>query len=357
MSYTVHITSEVLMQPRPDLAPVKVGLVVSCQAPLGTSLAEYAESEIRLVHAARDGGWNSVWAVHHYMPELMQMPQPAAWLSRLITETGDMELGAGILVLPLLNPVDVAETYGSIDVLSGGRLILGVGLGYRRAEFEAFGLDIADRVRRLTTNVDILTRLWESPAGGVTAAADWVRLHNATLAAVPRRPRPTILVGANKEVAIRRAARIADGWLISPFTPRHKLEPQLDLFWQEREAAGRSDGMLVLGREIYCAPTDEEAVDVAARYLRDKYSAYASWRGSAKDGHRNDFAGFAQDRFVLGRPETCVAALAPYVKAGVRHFKFRTRWLGMGEAAALASIRLLTAEVVPALRELAVSSA
>ena len=167
------------MQQQPDPAHVKIGLVASCQAPLGTSLAEYAESEIRLIHAARDGGWNSVWAVHHYMPELMQMPQPAAWLSRLITETGDMQLGTGILLLPLLNPLDVAETYGSIDVLSGGRLILGVGLGYRPKEFEAFGLDIGDRVRRLTTNVDILTRLWESPAGGMTANADWVRLRRS----------------------------------------------------------------------------------------------------------------------------------------------------------------------------------
>lgn len=74
---------------------------------------------------------------------VIAMPQPAAWLSRLIAETGEMQLGTGILVLPLLHPVEVAETYGPIDALSNGRLVLGVGLGYRAEEFAAFGVERA----------------------------------------------------------------------------------------------------------------------------------------------------------------------------------------------------------------------
>lgn len=341
------------MSPASDPARSKIGLVVSCQAPVGTSLAGYADSEIRIVHAARDAGWDSIWATHHYLPDVMQLLQPAPWLARLITETGDMELGTGILILPLLNPMDVAETYGSIDVLSGGRLILGVGLGYRPEEFAAFGVDLTGRVGLLRTKLTILKELWEARAGGVSAAEPSIALTDAMVAARPvRRPRPPILIGANKEVAIRRAARIGDGWLISPFTPHAKLQAQLSMFREARAAAGLAEGQLVLGREIYCAPSDERAVEVARRYLGDKYSAYASWRGSSTTSHRDDFGSFAEGRFVLGSPETCVAALSPYVRSGIRHFKFRTRWVGMSEADAIASVRLLSDEVLPQLRRL-----
>jgi alkanesulfonate monooxygenase SsuD/methylene tetrahydromethanopterin reductase-like flavin-dependent oxidoreductase (luciferase family) len=331
---------------------LQFGFVATCQAPLTSSLAEYAAGEIRLVHAVRDAGWDAVWVVHHYLPDVMRMPQPAPWLGRLIGETGELQLGTSILVLPLLNPLDVAETYGALDALSGGRLVLGVGLGYRAEEFEAFGLDISERVRRFTGNLQALLALWESPNGSADVDLPWCRIESGVLGARPvQRPRPPVLVGANKEVAIRRAARLADGWLISPFSRRDTVLAQLGIFHEARAAAGRPPVTeFTLGREVFCAPTREEAYEVARTYLGDKYSAYAQWRGSSSTHHVDAFEEFARDRFVLGSPDDCVAALLPYLAAGVNHVKVRTRWLGMGEAEAASSIALFSSEVIPPLR-------
>lgn len=334
------------------MSELKFGVTVSCQSPLGLSLTDYAESEIRLVHQVRDAGWDSVWAVHHYLPDLMHMAQPSVWLGRLITETGDMQLGTGILVLPLLNPLDVAETYGSLDALSGGRLMLGVGLGYRDEEFEAFGMRMGDRVKRFVGNLRTLLDLWEQPDGTVDVELPWSRISGAVIGGRPlQTPRPTVLVGANRTAAIKRAARLGDGWLISPFSRRETVLGQIQLFHEARIAAGREPvAGFTIGREVYCAPTRAQALEVARRHLGDKYSAYAQWRGSEATEHVDAFEEFARDRFIIGSPEDCIEGLLPYLDAGVDHVKVRTRWLGMGEAEAARSLALFSDEVIPVLR-------
>ncbi len=102
---------------------------------LSARLAEHLE-QVRFV---RDAGFHSVFAGQHFLPAPFQMLQPVPLLGRLAAETGDMRVGAGILLLPLLNPVEVAEQAATLDVITGGRFVLGVGLGYRSEETAAFG--------------------------------------------------------------------------------------------------------------------------------------------------------------------------------------------------------------------------
>lgn len=333
---------------------IKVGLNVTCQAPLEETLEDYMEGEIRLVHAVRDAGWDSVWASHHYMPKHMRMPHPGPWMARLAVEAGELAIGVGILLLGLLNPLDVAETYGTVDVMSRGRLILGVGLGYRAEEFEAFGMSIKHRVHRFTANLEALTQLWSASADAPARIdLEWCHLETTAIGARPHQtPRPPIWIGANRDPAIRRAARLGDAWLIAPFSKRDTVLRQIELYKAECAAANRElPAELPLGREIYCASTHDAAVDAARRYLGGKYTAYADWRGSTSRAHSDQFEDFARDRFVIGTPEECIEALVPYLNAGVTYLKFRTRWLGMSEEAALDSVRLLANEVVPALRD------
>lgn len=334
---------------------LKVGLNVTCQSPLDERLEDYMEGEIRLVHAARDAGWDSVWASHHYMPQRMRMPQPGPWMTRLAMESGELDVGVGILLLGLVNPLEVAETYGTIDVLSRGRLILGVGLGYRAEEFEAFGTTIGDRVRRFVGNLDALNQLWtateDSPA---RIKLGWCQVTTSAIGAKPyQQPRPPIWIGANRDPAIRRAAQLGDTWLIAPFSKRSTVLRQIDMYKGECAAVGREmPTVLPLGREIYCAPTRQAALEGARQFLGGKYSAYAEWRGSASTAHTDLFEEFSADRFVIGTPDECVEALIPYLDAGVNYLKFRTRWLGMPYQAALDSVSLLAREVVPVLRDL-----
>ena len=124
-------------------------------------------------------------------------------------------MGTNLILLPLHNPVEVAEIGAFLDVITGGRFLLGVGLGYRPEEFAIFGVPMAERVSRLVEGVEIIRRLWTED--GVTHHGRHWRLDGVTIR--PRslqRPRPPILVGAQVPAGIARAARIADGWTAVP---------------------------------------------------------------------------------------------------------------------------------------------
>ncbi len=138
---------------------------------------------IEQTRAARDRGFASLWLPHHYLVQPMQMLQPMPLLGRLIPESGRMTLGMDILLLPLLNPVAVAEEWATLDVLSEGRAVLGVGLGYRTEEFTAFGVPIAERAARTAESIRLIRRLWSEDS--VSFEGKFYRVENAGLSLRP----------------------------------------------------------------------------------------------------------------------------------------------------------------------------
>lgn len=236
------------------------------------------------------------------------MLQPVHLLAHLAAETGDMRVGAGILLLPLLNPVEVAEQAATLDVITGGRFVLGVGLGYRAEENAAF--DVPERrVRVFREKLDVVRRLLEGEE--VTASGHGYRLKRARLA-----PRPPIWMAANNDSAVRRAARLADTWLVNPHAALAEVERQLALFRAER---GSEPGELPMLREACVAPTDEEAVAVARPHLARKYDAYVDWGQSdvlpPTDTLRREWDALHAGRFLLGGPETALEQIARPARA------------------------------------------
>ena len=147
----------------------------------------------------------------------MQMLQPMPVLARLVEETEGMMIGPGILLLSMLNPVLVAEESATIDWLSDGRFVLAGGLGYRPEEFEASNVDIAQRVSRTVEAVEVIKRLWAEDR--VSHGGKHFRLTDVGASIRPKQqPRPPIWLGGDVEPAVKRAARIADGWLGAPTT-------------------------------------------------------------------------------------------------------------------------------------------
>jgi alkanesulfonate monooxygenase SsuD/methylene tetrahydromethanopterin reductase-like flavin-dependent oxidoreductase (luciferase family) len=156
---------------------------------------------------------------------------------------------------------------------------------------------------------------------------------------------------------VRRAARLADTWMINPHATAATVRRQLALFAQERATAGRPPAPeeLPLMREVFCAPTRAEALERARPHLGAKYDVYADWGQDRvmpdRESFRMGFDDLARDRFVVGSPEDCVAALRPWRdELGVDHFVLRTDWAGMPVEHARASLELLAREVAPALR-------
>lgn len=335
---------------------MKIGLFLTNQQLPGTDQVSALAEQLALVRAARDAGWNSVFAGQHFLSESLTHIQPVPYLARIAAEAGDMNVGVGILLLALQNPLDVAENFASLDVVTGGRLIFGVGLGYRDIEYEAFGIGKMGRVDRFEANLDIVLRLWAGEA--VDTDLEWCRLRGARLSLLPaQRPRPPVWMAANSDAAVKRAARLADAWMVNPHATTATIRRQIELYRTSRESAssGPGDGLPVM-REIFCAKDRPTALELAAPYLAEKYRTYAKW-GQDKvmpEAESFDIAyeELAEQRFIVGSPEDCLEALLPWRdELGVNQFIFRTNWAGMPAQSALGSVELLAKEVVPVLQE------
>src|SRR5262245_24797582 len=139
---------------------MKLGLALSVQhRPEDSQAARFAE-HVEQVRLAKAVGFSSVWASQHYLSDPFTYFQPFPTLARVAAEAEGMTLGTGVVLLPLHQPVDLAEQLATLDVISSGRLVVGLGLGYRDAENAAMGLDPRQRVGRFVEGLDVLQRLW-----------------------------------------------------------------------------------------------------------------------------------------------------------------------------------------------------
>src|SRR5215472_17139199 len=142
------------------MPPFQFGLVVRGQFPADEDIARGFAETIAFVRRADALGFDSITKTAHYSAHPFQMLQQVPMLARFTAEAPRLRLNAGVVLLPLLTPLSVAEEFATLDVMSGGKVILGVGLGYRDVEFKAFGVPRSQRARRLEDNLIAIRRLW-----------------------------------------------------------------------------------------------------------------------------------------------------------------------------------------------------
>lgn len=329
----------------------RFGLVLCSQFPPGDDAAARFAEQVQQVHHARDAGFDSVWATQHYLAEEFQYLHPLAVLGRLLPETGDMRIGTAITLLALTHPVDLAEQLATLDILSGGRLTLGAGLGYRDVEFDAFGVPRGRRLRRFTENLDLVRRLWTDDE--VSFDGDAGRLHRVRPVLRPvQRPHPPIWLAGHTDAALRRTAATGLPWLAAAaHVDAEHLRRQVAFF---RDACGRPDAEVNVLQEVFVGETDADAIDQVRDALAAKYAAYRSWGQDrllpASQSFDKEFDELRRGRFVLGGPETCRRRLQELVDTvGPTHILLRPQWPGLGNEQVMASLRRLTGQVLPAL--------
>lgn len=334
---------------------MKLGIYLNGQHPAGDDPARRFAETLEQARLIRSLGFDSIWGgEHHVTPGFHYFPL-LPMLERLAAEVAGLEIGTNLVLLPLHNPVEIAEVGAFLDVITGGRFLLGVGLGYRPEEFAVFGVPMGERVSRLVEGVEIIRRLWTEDK--VTHRGRHWAFENVSIRPRPiQSPRPPILVGAQVPAGIARAARIADGWLVVPLPRVDEFAGQARAFAAARAAAGLTPGPHVCRLlEVVCAPDEEAAIRRAAPYLLDKYAAYFSWGlegltldpGAAPD---EQLRRLAMNRFALGSPSQVVEALVAQHAAGATHLTMRVSWPGMPQADVLAGIELLGREVLPEVR-------
>ncbi|MCB1548679.1 MAG: LLM class flavin-dependent oxidoreductase [Hyphomicrobiaceae bacterium] len=336
---------------------MKIGLFLTSQQKLSADLVRSVDEHIAMVHLARDKGWDLVVSGQHYLNEGDNKAlQPVPLIARLAAEAGEMTLGLGILLLNLHNPVYTAETVATLDIICRGNFVFGVGLGYRDVEFDAFAVPKGERVRRFEEYLALVQRLWTEDSvsyDGPTCRLDKVRLNTRPVQV----PRPPIWIAANNDPAVKRAARLGDAWFINPHSTLETIRGHVKLYRETLTACGKpAPRHLPIVKEIFCARDRATAIAEAGPYLLGKYRDYAKWGQDKVMPGNEDFTrafdDLIKDRFILGSPEDCYEQLRPYWEEfGVDYFVFRTRWAGMPLATALSSVRLISDEVLPAMRK------
>ena len=266
-----------------------------------------------------------------------------AWLLR---EAEGMTIGPNILIMPLLNPIHVAEDAVTLDLLSGGRYVLGIGIGYREAEFKAFNVPLKERVTRLTESVEVMRRLWTEDR--VTYRGKAFVIEDMGIGLKPiRAGGPPIWLAATVEAAVKRAAEIGDGWLITNFAHLKDLVPQMKVYRDTLRAVGKAfPDDAPITRECYIGPTREKALDECRAALQYKYAAYSSWgldaQAKGSESFQQPFEAFVKDRFIIGDKAFVKDEIARYNDLlGVNHFLMRVQWPGLGHDKVLRTIEQL----------------
>jgi alkanesulfonate monooxygenase SsuD/methylene tetrahydromethanopterin reductase-like flavin-dependent oxidoreductase (luciferase family) len=325
---------------------MKFGILASHQFPQDADLGESIKGMLGVVEYARDLDYDSVFTINHFVANL-QTPQALSMTSKIIQISGRMQVGTGILILPLYHPVHIAEEFATLDHLSEGRVILGVGAGYRDEEYAAFGISKAERGGRLLESVEIIKALWTGEP--VHYEGKYYQLNGQKIGIKPRTPGgPPLWIGAGARAAVERAARLGDAWLTPGNTPNPDyFSKHLAIYDDARRAANLPvEGIeRPIIKELYVAEDPEEARRDVHEYLEREYRAYSQY-GDLKWFETQKEA-LLKNSLVFGSPEQVTAKVRELTDLGFNHFVFRCAWMGMPWEKAKRSLRLFAEEVRP----------
>ena len=329
---------------------------------LGTQHPETDDMSVRLrdlreqVRMARAAGFDSIWAGQHFLADPMAMFQPMPLLGWLAADAEGMTLGTNILVLPLLNPVDVAEEAATLDHITGGRFVLGVGLGYRAAEDAVFGVTQKEKPGRMVESITLIRRLFREER--VTFEGRYYRVREAHLSLRGvQTGGPPIWIAALVDAAVKRAGEYGDGWIITFYPSMKMLKPQMQLFRDAARSTGRAIPTEYPAiKEVFVARTREDAERQARPYIERKYRTYASWGQDRflpeEEKFDQPWERFAPGRFIVGDPETVIREIEWYERElGLNHIIGRIQWPGLPQADALRCISLMGEQVIPYFRK------
>jgi probable F420-dependent oxidoreductase len=284
----------------------------------------------RFAERAEALSFDSLWAGEHVLFHA-ETASAAVLLAGFAARTRTIRLGTAIYLLPLRQPVLAAKDLVTLDHVADGRLIVGVGVGGEYPqEFAACGVPLGERGTRTDEMLHLLRRLWREPR--VTAAGPHFRLDEVTLTPRPRQPGgPPLWIGGRSEAALRRTARAGDGYFPYLVTPS-RYRAQLDRLEALCGEAGRDPTVLERALLVFVAVGDdrETAVRGAGAQLSRIYN--------------QPFHQLVERYAVVGTPDDCVARIAEFEAAGVRHFVFN--W-ACPQAQIFEQVERLAREVLP----------
>ena len=321
----------------------------------GTFYEEFLEE----VLLGEELGFDSVWLEEHHGVKNHYWPSPLVALAGVATRTEMMMIGTDIIVLPFYHPVRVAEDSAMLDIMSNGRFILGVAIGYKPDEFELYQTPLERRGARFEEQVQLIKELWtheEVNFEGETYQVKGLKIEPRPVS----QPHPPLWIGGWGDLSLARAARLGDAWVPGPTADLKKLLECQQTYRQYLAETGVEPESVAtpLTREVVIAPTDDQARARAEAHLlinyRDEYGG-GKWKhpfiGSEDAAAVDQFEEISRERFLVGSPETVVAGLKHFEEVfGVDHLICRLYFPGMPHDFIMQELELIAEEVMPAFR-------
>ena len=274
-------------------------------------------------------------------------------LARLIPEIEGSLVGTCILLLPLHHPVLVAEQIAILDIISGGKFVFGVGLGYRQREFDGFAVPKRERVPRFEESLSIIKLLWTQ--AGVSFVGKHFQFNNLRTPTRPlQKPTPPIWIAAHGDKAVRRAARLGDSLMMNPHASIKTLERQLDIYRDALKHEGKPfPEEISMRKDIYIAENRDRAWEEAEKEVPQLVQNLTAEKQHQElpvsDGYvkTENLKDFIRSRFMVGNPDDCIEQIrAHQQRLHVNHFIFRIACPGGDRKTMMKKIQLIGREVI-----------
>ena len=314
----------------------------------------YYKEALEEVVRAEDLGFDSVWMEEHHSVTDHYWPSPLPVLAGFATRTSRITLGTDILVAAFYHPVRLAEDVALLDVMSGGRMTLGIAIGYKPDEFALYGVDLEKRGARFEEQLAIMKALWTEDR--VRFTGRYYTLEGRLEPKPVTRPHPPVWIGGWGDLTLKRAATLADNWIPGPTADLKRLREGKRTFLEHRGAAKGATPITEwpLTRDVIIADTDAAARELAERHIMVAY------RKEYAGGFRHPFIDAAiatdldrlmEDRFIIGGPDQCIPKIRRFVEQyGMTHLICRTFFPGMPHSHIMRELELIAREVMPAFR-------
>ena len=268
------------------------------------------EEAAEVCRVAGSFGFSAIYMPQHFIGYPTVWPQPMQILSRLAPEAKGLRLLTGIIMLPYHNPVDIAEQTVTMDQISNGRFTLGLGLGYREKELEAFGTNRRDRASRFEESLELMKLLWTGDE--VTFEGKHWTVHEGRLSLLPvQKPHPPVWVATQSRAAVRRAARMCDAAIIGPQPKWEDYKALAGMYREALEEYGTT-GTLAANRSMAIGRDRDTAIREALATGEKKAAQYRGFE--MQESTTVDFGlgggRTLPDWAITGTPQECAERVA-----------------------------------------------
>ncbi|WP_339160785.1 LLM class flavin-dependent oxidoreductase [Siminovitchia sp. FSL W7-1587] len=312
---------------------------------LGRSHEDLLQQVLDQTVLADELGYDSVWFAEHHFSEYGILTTPPLLLATAAERTTNIRLGVSIVTLPFKNPIQVAEDYALLDVLSNGRVNLGMGSGYLPHEFSGFGIDGKDKAHRFNDALAVIEKAWTGQK--FSHEGPYYQYSDVKLEVLPKQKQVPLWIGALSDRGSKYVGKMGYNIMGVPYVASSSIEELkqiIDGYKAARQEAGHDTRSvnIPLALHTFVAKTREEAEMVAKEHV----NLYLDTRQYGRSAKFEDLE--AREQLLIGTPEDVIQRMKKYEEAGCTHMMMLMNFGGLPHKEVMKSITLVADEVMPA---------